>query len=226
MAGPRASWFLPHAQGIEQPLRNSATGKQTGQECRLNNLTQEGCEIFVFMASLPPDTALPTRFFSPLLDLLPACQHRRHCPDLADADWLRLGIQRCLQPQASGRGFLQALATLGVGYCPENSYFFESLKSQRRLTLCAEINARLCAHLTVNDQQARKKEHDMRALKRLEQAAEIATKAGEVLPKTLRLVQQITQHSVKLIRWVATQLWHNISWQQACAVLMTLYAKL
>jgi hypothetical protein len=72
-----------------------------------------------------------------------------------------------------------------VGCCPENSHFFESLKSQRRLTLCAEANARLCAHarrvlpdalaafpclahLTVNDQQARKKEHDMRGLKRLE----------------------------------------------------------
>ncbi len=424
------------------------------------------------MASLPPDTALPTRFFAPLLDRLPACEHRRHCPELADADWLRLGVQRCLQPQASGRGFLQALATLAVGYCPENSHFFESLKSQRRLALCAEINARLCAHarrvlpdalaafpclanfdvhagdghyhahathdpadskgdklavghlysrnlrsgclthLTVNDQQARKKEHDMRGLKRLEiatlrqgapkgrkvlhvwdragidfrqwykwkqgsgiyllsrcktnmallpcgklpfdgadainagvlrdelvgtatsgtmlrritfhdvvadrqfefltnllessvppgvlahlyrmrwqieksfdevknklgekkawatsataksmqaqficlsvnllhllehelaeqgirntpevrrrakrleQAAEIATQAGAVLPKALCLMQQITQHSVKFIRWVATQLWRDIPWLQACAVLTTLYAKL
>lgn len=424
------------------------------------------------MASPPSDTALPARFFTPLLDLLPACEHRRHCPDLADADWLRLGVQRCLQPQVSGRGFLQTLATLGAGCRPENSHFFESLKSARRLALCAEINARLCAHartvlpdalaafpclagfdvhagdghyhahathdpadhkgdkqavghlysrnlrsgclthLTVNDQQARKKEHDMRALKRLElaalrqgapkgrkvlhvwdragidfrqwhqwkqgsgiymlsrckanmallpcgdlpfgrsdeinagvlrdelvgtatsglmlrritfhdvvadrhfefltnllesrvppgvlahlyrmrweieksfdevknklgekkawatsataksmqaqficlsvnllqlleheldaqgirndpemtrraarleQAAALATKAGAVLPKTLRLTQKITQHCVKLIRWVAAQLWLNIPWQQACAVLVTLYAKL
>jgi hypothetical protein len=43
---------------------------------------------------------------------------------------------------------------------------------------------------------------------------------------SLRLMQRITQHSVKLIRWVAAQLWANIPWQQACAVLIALYAKL
>ena len=418
------------------------------------------------------DAPLSTRFFSPLLDLLATCAHRRHCPELPDSDWLRLGVQRCLQPQASGRGFLQTLAAVAAPCRPENSHFFESLKSQRRLALCAEINARLCAHarsvlpdalaafpalnnfdvhagdghfhahaahdptdskgvrlavghlysrnlrsgclshLTVNDQLARKKEHDMRALKRLEiaalrqgapkgrkvlyiwdragidfkqwhkwkqgsgiymlsrtktnlkllpcgdlvfdssneinagvlrdelvgtatsglmvrritfhdvvagrdfefltnvlestvppgvlaqlyrmrweieksfdeiknklgekkawatsataksmqaqficlsvnllqliehelgeqgirnvpeeqrraarlkQACEVATKAKSVLPKTLRLMQQITQHSVKLIRWVASQLWSSIPWEQACAVLRGLYAKL
>ncbi len=423
------------------------------------------------MASPPPDTALPARFFTPLLDLLPTCEHRRHCPGLSDADWLRLGVQRCLAPQASGRGFLQTLASLGALCRPENSHFFESLKSQRRLALCAEINARLCAHartvlpdalaafpslagfdvyagdghshahaahdpadskgdkhavghlysrnlrsgclshITVNDQQERKKEHDMRALKRmdiaalrqgapkgrkvlhvwdragidfgqwhkwkqgsgiymlsrckenmallpcgslpfdagdennsgvlrdelvgtatsglmlrrvtfhdvvmerqfefltnvlessvppgvlaqlyrmrwqieksfdevknklgekkawatsaaaksmqaqficmsvnllqlleheldaqgicnapetkrrarrLEQATATAAKAGKMLPKTLRLMQKITQHSVKLIRWVAAQLWLNIPWQHACTALIALYAK-
>ena len=170
--------------------------------------------------------SLPARFFAPALDLLSDCAHRRHCPELPDSDWLRLGVHRCLQPQTSGRGFLQTLASLAPALCPENSHFFESLKSQRRLALCAELNARLCAHarqvlpdalavfpslagydvhagdghyhahaahdpadsaggkhavghlytrdlrsgtlshLTVNDQLTRKKEHDMRALKR------------------------------------------------------------
>lgn len=424
------------------------------------------------MPSTVSDAPLSTRFFTPLLDLLPACAQRRHCPDLPDSDWLRLGVQRCLQPQSSGRGFLQTLAALAAPCRPENSHFFESLKSQRRLALCSEINARLCAHartvlpdalaafpalagfdvhagdghfhahaahdpadskgvrlavghlysrnlrsgclshLTVNDQQARKKEHDMRGLKRtdiatlrqgapkgrkvlyiwdragidfkqwhkwkqgsgiymlsrcktnmallpcgelrfdrgdeinagvlrddlvgtatsglmlrritfhdvvaersfefltnvlesgvppgvlaqlyrmrweieksfdevknklgekkawatsataksmqaqficlsvnllqllehdlgrqgirngpeekrraarLKLAGELAAKAKAVLPKTLRLMQRTTQHSVKLIRWVAAQLWLNIPWQQACAVLMALYAKL
>jgi len=424
------------------------------------------------MPSPLADAPLSTRFFTPLLDLLATCTHRRHCPDLSDSDWLRLGVQRCLQPQTSGRGFLQTLAALTAPCCPENSHFFESLKSQRRLALCAEINARLCthartvlpdalaafpalagfdvhagdghfhahathdpvdskgdhhavghlysrnlrtgclSHLTVNDQQARKKEHDMRALKRMDIVAlrqgapkgrkvlyiwdragidfvqwhkwkqgsgiymlsrtkanlkllpcgnltfdgsneinagvlrdelvgtatsglmvrritfhdvvagrdfefltnvlesavppgvlaqlyrmrweieksfdEVKNKLGEkkawatsataksmqaqficlsvnllqlleheldkqgirntpeqtrraarldlsnkvaatantVLPKTLRLMQRITQHSVKLIRWVAAQLWANIPWQQACAVLIALYAKL
>lgn len=169
---------------------------------------------------------LPTRFFKPALDLLPGCLHQRLCPELSDADWLRIGVERCLAPQTSGRGFLQTLASFAPALCPDNSHFFESLKSERRLSLCAELNARLCAHarqvlpdalaafpclagfdihagdghyhahavhdaadskgdkhavghlyarnlrsgtlshLTVNDQIARKKEHDIRGLKR------------------------------------------------------------
>lgn len=171
-------------------------------------------------------TTLPARFFAPALALLPDCANKRFCPELSDSDWLRVGVQRCLQPQTSGRGFLQTLASFAPTLCPENSHFFESLKSQRRLALCLELNARLCArasqvlpdalaaftclagfdihagdghyhahavhdpvdskgkkravghlyarnlrsgmlsHLTVNDQVSRKKEHDMRGLKR------------------------------------------------------------
>ena len=178
------------------------------------------------MPSTSDPSSLPARFFTPALDLLPGCIYQRHCRELADSDWLRLGVHRCLQPQASGRGFLQTLASRAPDLCPENSHFFESLKSQRRLNLCAELNARLCvhmrqvlpdalaafpslagfdihagdghyhahavhdpadskgnkhatghlyarnlrsgtlSHLTVNDQDARKKEHDMRGLKR------------------------------------------------------------
>lgn len=175
---------------------------------------------------IPAVASLSARFFSPALDLLPGCVHLRHCPELSDSDWLRLGVHRCLQPQTSGRGFLQTFASRAPDLCPENSHFFESLKSRRRLALCAELNARLCvharevlpdalaifpalagydvhagdghyhahaahdradsdggkhavghlyarnlrsgtlSHLTVNDQLARKKEHDMRGLKR------------------------------------------------------------
>ena len=178
------------------------------------------------MPSTSDPAPLSSRFFTPALGLLADCTHRRHCPELSDSEWLRLGVDRCLQPQSSGRGFLQALASRAPDLCPDNSHFFESLKSQRRLSLCAELNARLCSHarevlpdalaafpclagfdvhagdghshahavhdpadskgdkhavghlysrnlrsgtlshLTVNDQQARKKEHDMRALKR------------------------------------------------------------
>jgi hypothetical protein len=189
-------------------------------------LTPEGLEIFVFMLSTSAPDSLPARFFTPALDLLPGCSNQRHCPELSDFDWLRLGVHRCLQPQGSGRGFLQTLASRAPDLCPDNSHFFESLKSQRRLDLCGELNARLCvharqvlpdalaaftslagfdihagdghhhahavhdpadskgdkhavghlytrnlrsgtlSHLTVNDQLMRKKEHDMRALKR------------------------------------------------------------
>jgi hypothetical protein len=98
------------------------------------------------MASTPDPASLPARFFTPALDLLPLCTLQRLCPELSDSDWLRLGVLRCLQPHASGRGFLQTLASLAPALCPQNSHFFESLKSQRRLDLCAELNARLCAH--------------------------------------------------------------------------------
>jgi hypothetical protein len=167
------------------------------------------------------------RLFDPALDLLPSCSHLRSCPELSDANWLRLGVSRCLQPTRSGRHFLQNLASQDPELDPGNSLFFETLKSQRRLDLCAELNTKLCAegrkrlpdilapfacldefdiyagdghfhkhavhdpayddgkkyavghlytrnlrtgllsHLCVFDQVNRKKEHDMRALKRM-----------------------------------------------------------
>ena len=97
------------------------------------------------MPSLADPASLPARFFTPALELLPSCANLRHCPEISDSDWLRLGVHRCLQPQASGRGFLQTLASRAPDLCPDNSHFFESLKSQRRLALCAELNAWLCA---------------------------------------------------------------------------------
>jgi hypothetical protein len=206
-------------------------------------LTLEGLEIFVFMPSISDLPSLPSRFFAPAIELIAGCINKRHCPELSDSDWLRIGVQRCLQPQASGRGFLQTFASFAPALCPDNSHFFESLKSQRRLALCAELNTRLCAHvrqmlpdslaafpclagfdihagdghyhahavhdpadskgnkhavghlyarnlrsgtlshLTVNDQAARKKEHDIRGLKRqtIETLRQGAKKGRKVL---------------------------------------------
>ncbi len=98
-------------------------------------LTPEGFQFFVFMPPTSDLASLPLRFFSPALDLLPGCLQQRLCPELSDSDWVRLGVQRCLAPQSSGRGFLQTLASLAPSLCPDNSHFFESLKSQRRLDL-------------------------------------------------------------------------------------------
>ena len=68
-------------------------------------------------------------------------------------------------------------------------------------------------------QGIRNEPEEKRRAARLQLAAEAAAKTKAVLPKTLRLMQRITQHSVKFIRWVAAQLWNSIPWQQACAVL-------
>jgi hypothetical protein len=36
------------------------------------------------------------------------------------------------------------------------------------------------------------------------------------------MLQEMTQHSVKLIRWLAAQLWLNVPWKVACATLAAL----
>ena len=99
-------------------------------------------------------------------------------------------------------------------------------KSMQAQFICLSVNLLHLLEHELAEQGIRNTPEVRRRAKRLEQAAEIATQAGAVLPKALCLMQQITQHSVKFIRWVATQLWRDIPWLQACAVLTTLYAKL
>ncbi|MDI1312558.1 transposase [Prosthecobacter sp.] len=99
-------------------------------------------------------------------------------------------------------------------------------KSMQAQFICLSVNLLQLLEHELETQGIRNTPEVKRRAKRLEQATAVATKAGAVLPKPLRVVQQITQHCVKLIRWVAAQLWLNVPWQQACAVLTTLYAKL
>ena len=82
------------------------------------------------------------RFFLPLEQLLPQCDHLRLCPALPDGDWLRLLVHRVLHAVPSGRAFLQEHAP-ACGPSPEVTTFFESLKSSRRLALVGELNHRL-----------------------------------------------------------------------------------
>ena len=91
-------------------------------------------------------TLLHAHFFGPLLNRLAQLNNFRSCPVLSDADWLQLGIGRTLESVRSGRDFLQSMA--GKLRLPSVPHFFSTLKSQRRLDLCAEANATLCATLT------------------------------------------------------------------------------
>jgi hypothetical protein len=79
-------------------------------------------------------------FFAPLAGLTEASVHARSCPELPDAAWLHLGIARTLHAPRSGRGFLQTFAP-HLPCCPQNSHFFETLKSPRRSALVAEVSA-------------------------------------------------------------------------------------
>lgn len=190
------------------------------------------------------------RLLNPLLEeILPALQQTRDCPKLSDRDWLACGICRVIDNVASGRDFLQryeAQVAALPDVCPERGHFFESLKSKRRLALCAEASAALArrmqsdaalaredrlqifgdldgfeifagdghfhsaaahdpavdatkyavghlytlnlrthalSHLCVADQANRKKEHDMRALKRQDiDTLRQGTPSGNALP--------------------------------------------
>jgi len=51
-----------------------------------------------------------------------------------------------------------------------------------------------------------------------------AANKNTVLPKMLLMMQHMTQHSIKLTRWVTAQLWLHVPWKVACAALTALYA--
>ena len=68
-------------------------------------------------------------------------------------------------------------------------------------------------------------EHTRRA-KRLAQTQRHLKAKKALGPKALRLHHNLTQHSVKFIRWVVAHLHSDHSWACACASLTTLYAHL
>ena len=79
------------------------------------------------------------RFFVPALDLIEPIPSYRNCPSLSDQQWLKLGVSRVISASESGRGFLQGLISQSANV-PRGSHFFEILKSNRRLALCAELS--------------------------------------------------------------------------------------
>src|SRR5262245_51014096 len=81
--------------------------------------------------------------FHPVDELLVQCVHQRVCPELPDATWIELGLQRVLLQVPSGRAYLQQHG-YHFEHCPPLGHYFEALKSPRRLRLCAELNQRLC----------------------------------------------------------------------------------
>ncbi len=81
-------------------------------------------------------------FFAPVSGMAESSHFARTCPELTDADWLKLGVTRVVSDPASGRGFLQQIG-VSIINCPGRSLFFETLKSQRRLDLLNDVNVRL-----------------------------------------------------------------------------------
>jgi hypothetical protein len=75
----------------------------------------------------------------PALQLVAACPSLRVCPKLSDPVWVAIGIQRALHESATGRAFLQTHGA-DLEVCPENSHYFHTLSSPRRLQMLQEVN--------------------------------------------------------------------------------------
>ena len=94
-----------------------------------------------------------TAFFQPVEGLVAASPLTRSCPEFSDDQWLRLGIERALEPVVSGRAFLQEHGprfekTPGLANC------FFSLQNQRRVDLAREINLAVIAAAELPDRLA------------------------------------------------------------------------
>jgi hypothetical protein len=92
-----------------------------------------------------PHTSLRETFLAPLLSLVSSCPSTRQCPDLPDEQFLRIALLRTLNPQESGRDFLQSLLDIH-GIKIERSQFFDTIKSTRRLQFVEEISELLKVH--------------------------------------------------------------------------------
>ena len=87
------------------------------------------------------------RFFSPLATLWPKVTEQRKCSAFSDWEFIVLGISRVLSQAQSGRDFLQSYAD-GGGKDVAVSLFFETLRSERRLDVCAQANHLLLAEVS------------------------------------------------------------------------------
>ena len=77
-------------------------------------------------------------FFAPIAGLAEASKNTYPCPEIPDAAWVRIGIQRVLEEVPSGRGFLQEHGPrfeLSLKW----SNYFTSLRSARRAAMLQDV---------------------------------------------------------------------------------------
>ena len=98
------------------------------------------------MSQTYTDLSLTEQFFKPLFELYPLSNVQRYCPDLADIDYLQMGVERCASNAKSGNAFLQDYRK-NDGERVRVSNFFESLKSKRRLDNQKGVNRLMNAYL-------------------------------------------------------------------------------
>ena len=79
------------------------------------------------------------QFLKPLADVYAQANTIRKCPAHTDWDWLTKGIDRVVAPVRSGRDFLQTFQIFWSRELQVGPYF-ETLASERRLTMVAECS--------------------------------------------------------------------------------------
>ncbi len=82
------------------------------------------------------------QFYQPLAGLHARSPRTRPCPELTDADFLRLGVQRVLEATPSGRGFLQEHGPRFAA-APNHHSYFAALRSARRCALVSDVSRAL-----------------------------------------------------------------------------------
>ena len=94
--------------------------------------------------SLPNDPLLLDQFLSPIYHILENYSRQgRDCPEITDADFLRLGCLRTLSQCRSGRDFLQQQKEV-FDYALPRTSFFDTLHSSRCLQMLGEASRQLC----------------------------------------------------------------------------------
>ena len=105
------------------------------------------------MALNPNTITVDEAFFQPLTGLVEASPHAWNCPGFSDAQWLRFGLTRVLEPVQSGRGFLQEHGPR-LDAPPKLRTYFDSLGSERRRDLLCGVNLALIKGATWLDRLA------------------------------------------------------------------------
>src|SRR6266576_6238640 len=82
------------------------------------------------------------QFYQPLQGLHSRSPHARPCPELPDAHFLHLGVQRVLEAAESGRAFLQEHGPRFAD-APNHHNYFAALRSARRCALVGDASLAL-----------------------------------------------------------------------------------
>jgi hypothetical protein len=100
-------------------------------------------------------------------------------------------------------------------------------KQMQAQFICMTLNlVSLLAHTLEVEEGITNNAESRRKQSRAQEAIAREVEAGLPGPSPWQMVQNFTQHSVKLYRWIAARMWSPILWSAACEALRRLYDQL